>query len=75
MPLTLSGALLAHVKSAPSSEWHAPGERDEEFEALLEELMADVDDDVDEAKDDWPEEVDADDDERTGADTWVKPGE
>ena len=37
--------------------------------------MADVDDDVDEAKDDWPEEVDADDDERTGADTWVKPGE
>ena len=58
-----------------SSEWHAPGERDEEFEALLEELMADVDDDVDEAKDDWPEEVDADDDERTGADTWVKPRE
>ena len=39
--------------------------------------MADVDDDVDEAKDDWPEEVDADDDddERAGADTWVKPGE
>ncbi len=57
-----------------SSEWHA-GERDEEFEALLEELMADVDDDVDEAKDDWPEEVDADDDERAGADTWVKPRE
>ena len=60
-----------------SSEWRAPGERDEEFEALLEEVMANVDDDVDEADDDWSEEVDADDDddERAGADTWVKPRE
>lgn len=59
-----------------SSEWRAPGERDEEFDALLEEVMANVDDDVDEADDDWSEEVDADDDdERAGADTWVKPRE
>lgn len=60
-----------------SSEWHAPGERDEEFEDLLEELMADVDDDADDADDDWPEEIDADDDddERAGADAWVKPRE
>ncbi|ACO65788.1 predicted protein [Micromonas commoda] len=58
-----------------SSEWYAPGERDEEFEDLLEELMADVDDDADDADDDWPEEIDADDDdERAGADAWVKPG-
>ena len=47
------------------SEWVADsGERDEEFETLMEELMDDVDD-----EDDWSE----DDEDEPGADEWVKP--
>lgn len=50
------------------SEWVADGgERDEEFETLMEELMDDVDD-----EDDWSED-DEDDDDEPGADEWVKP--
>ena len=43
------------------------GERDEEFETLMEELMDDVDD-----EDDWSEDDESDEDE-PGADEWVKP--
>jgi hypothetical protein len=50
------------------SEWVADsGERDEEFETLMEELMDDVDD-----EDDWSEDDESDEDE-PGADEWVKP--